>query len=245
MDQKTVLIADRGRSLVPAAQTVLEREHVAIVAAATAEAVLADIREAKPKLLIVGPDLPDLSIPDLCRRIRSEPEIRGVSILVVVSLVERERASQAIEAGANAVLFRPLEAAEFDRQVGALLTVPTRKELRVLVQLRVEESKEGFFFLGHTRNLSVSGMLLETDHPLERGTAMGLRFFLPGRPNEMTAVAEVVRERKGQFGLRQYGLRFRKLGEADKIAIAEYVARRNMSELAREKKAATAPEAGR
>jgi CheY-like chemotaxis protein len=243
MDSRTVLIAERGRSLVPPGQTVLEREHVGIVAATTGEEVLADLRKFRPRLLIVGPDLPDMPIAELCRRIRADPETRAISILLVVSVVERGRASDALAAGANALVFRPIEAAEFDRQVGALLSVPTRKELRVLVQLRVEDSREGFFFLGHTRNLSVSGLLLETDHPLEVGRAMGLRFFLPGRPQELTAVAEVVRERNAAFGLRQFGLRFRKVSEADKIAIAEFVARRSVSEIARERRAAEKPEA--
>ena len=231
---KTVLIADRGRSLVPAGQTVLTRESVAVVPVPTGEHVLEALRKEKPRLLVVGPDLPDITVAQLCRRVRADRELQRVSILFVASPVERERTEAVLRAGGNDVLYRPLDAAEFDRKVGALLAVPVRKELRVLIQLRVEGRQEGFFFLGHTKNLSISGALLDTDHPLEIGTRTVVRFFLPGHPREIVGNAEVVRLKPGSFGQTLYGIHFLDLREEDRIAVGDYVSRKSPADAARE-----------
>jgi len=233
-----VLIADRGRSLVPAAQTVLEREDLSIIPAPTGATVLEALRAEKPKLLIVGPDLPDVTVADLCRLIRKDTEIRNLSIVLVASPVERERTEGIRKAGCNDVLYRPLEAAEFDRKIAALLAVRARKELRVLVQIKIEQSREGFFSLAHTRNLSTSGALLESDQPLEIGSHLTVRFFLPGRASEIAGHCEVVRERTGSYGVRLFGIRFHGMSEDDKIAIGDFVSKRSVAELVRQRKAA-------
>ncbi len=233
---KSVLIADRGRSLVPPEQTVLERKAVGIVPTPTAESVIEAMRRENPRLLVVGPDLPDASVAELCRRIRSDEQLKHISILLVASPVERDRAEEIRRAGANEILYRPLEAAEFDRKVGALLSVPVRKNFRALVQIRVDQRRDGFFLLGHTKNLSLSGALLETDHALEVGSALAVRFFLPGSSREIVASAEVVRERPSPIGLRLFGIRFAGLTEEDKISIGEFVSRRSVAEAARDRK---------
>lgn len=232
-----VLVADRGRSLVPADQTILAREAVGLVPVPTGESLLEALRRQQPRLLIVGPDLPDTPIVDLCRRIRNDPTVRRVSILLVASPSERKRADEIHAAGANDVIFRPLDPAEFDAKVASLLSVPVRKELRVLVQVKIDASREGFFFLGHTRNLSISGALLEVDHPLETGSKLGIRFFLPGRTREIIGAAEIVRERPAPFGQRHYGIRFVGLTDDDRRAIGSFIERKSVAELLRERDA--------
>jgi DNA-binding response OmpR family regulator len=243
--EKLVLVADRGRSLVPAGQHVLEREAVEVIPTPSLAAVVETIRQRKPRLLIVGPDLPDGSVAELCRRIRTDDALRHLSILLIASPVEHDRAEEIRRAGANDVAYRPLAPDEFDHKVGALLSVPIRKELRVLVQLRLEGTRDGFFFVARTRNLSVSGALVETDHALDPGTRIAFRFFLPGRGHEVAGQAEVIRRIGGSFGQQLHGIRFLDTASEDRMAIAEFVSRRTAAEIVRSQARVESPKAGR
>ena len=51
--------------------------------AASAPEVVARIRDRRPRLLLLGPDLTALSTVELCRKIRGDPKLRQLSIAAV------------------------------------------------------------------------------------------------------------------------------------------------------------------
>jgi hypothetical protein len=114
-----------------------------------------------------------------------------------------------LEAGANAVLRHP-PSADWDERLGRLLSVPSRRNLRMHVDLEVE----GFFgtehHQGRVQNISRTGMLLEV--PVQVGIGDRLRFRLHlSMDMTVAGVASVVR----LAGVNRYGCEFSEVAAWD------------------------------
>jgi hypothetical protein len=106
-----------------------------------------------------------------------------------------------------------------------LLSVANRKYVRVLVQARkVRAATPGAppqTHFGFSRNISETGMLLESEAHFEVGEIIILGFMLPGTGGMIEVRAEVVRSQEGG-GVTYFGMRFTDLGVGDRQAVAKY-----------------------
>lgn len=188
-----------GRSLVLEAP-LLQREGHVLDEVSSARALINGLPRSHARLVVLGPRLPDLSLPETIKRIRSSPLTRQVSILVLIPAGEAPSLDgEAARAGANAVLRRPLDRHRLDPWIAKLLAVPLRVEARVPVQGHVvgtpKTQSTGHFF-GLTRNLSMNGMLLASPVRLTGTPDVDLELSLPGLPvaERLSALGRVVRE---------------------------------------------------
>ena len=82
-------------------------------------------------------------------------------------------------------------------------------------------------FIGQILNVSASGLMLESDAPLDVNHEVSITFFVPGTQTRATATARVVRRVKGD-GSPRWGLRFTVLEQTVRHAVTLYVdGRRN------------------
>jgi len=106
-----------------------------------------------------------------------------------------------------------------------LVSIANRKYVRVLVQMRVPGEKSTTVF-AFSRNISESGMLIETEAQLRQGDLVGMNFMLPGvgGGTPIEARGEIVRTQDGETSttVRLYGLHFTDIGAADREVIASY-----------------------
>jgi CheY-like chemotaxis protein len=160
--------------------------------------LLAALPETGCRLVVLGTQLPDLSIAETVRRIRSSTLTRHVSVIVVIPMEDpSELDREAFEAGANAVMRRPLDHGRLDSWIAKLLSVPRRVDTRVPVQGQVigsPKSTPGAHFSGLSRNLSINGMLLASPTRLLERPEVELEFNLPGSRRLLRAVGRVVRD---------------------------------------------------
>jgi CheY-like chemotaxis protein len=185
-----------GRSLLLEA-SVLQREQHRIEESLTGRALVQRLTEAGGALTVLGSDIPDITLPDLVRRIRASPVTRKVSILALVPSTEpMELDSETLSAGANAVLRRPLDSSHLDKWLSKLLAVPHRVEARMAVTGRVvgtPRADAGGHFVGLSVNLSINGMLLASPVRLAGQPDVDLEMDLP--PSlRLKALGRVVRE---------------------------------------------------
>jgi hypothetical protein len=140
-----------------------------------------------------------------------------------------ETEAEAVAAGANAVMRRPLDPAQLEAWIAKLITVARRVETRVPVQGRVvgtPRDREDAHFYGLSRNLSVAGMLLASPVRLAEGPDLELVFDLPGAAPGLQALGRVVRQ-AGEVAWPYvgYGVEFLYLPALSFDAIVELVAR--------------------
>ena len=186
-----------ARSLVLEAPMLLRDGHV-VEQRTTGRALLVDIPREQVRLVVLGPELPDLTVAETVRRIRASPATRSVSVLVLLhSSSSPDTEEEVRDAGANAVLRRPLDPNVLEAWAAKLLTVVHRVDARVAVQAQVvgsSRSPNTPHFCGVTRNVSANGMLLASPVRLAAGLDLDLEFVVPGIPVRLRGLGRVVRE---------------------------------------------------
>jgi CheY-like chemotaxis protein len=162
---------------------------------------------AKPKLVVIDRDLPRSE--RLVQELRSHAQTSGCSIVIVATGDSQPMEMALLEAGANAVLRHP-PSPEWEARLGRLLSVPTRRNLRMHVDLELE----GFFGVerhqGRVHNISRTGMLIEVAAPLTIGDELRFTLHL-SMDMSVAGVARVIR----LAGAQKYGCEFRQMGDWD------------------------------
>jgi hypothetical protein len=185
-------------------QTVLARHDVERRFARTADEVRRATRDLRPDIAVVDGALAGLK--DVVLGLRRYP--RQVSIVVVAREGMAADSVELIEAGANAVLSPP-PGPDWDKALSRLSTVPPRKHTRVPVYFELEVHIPGQLHigLGTILNLSIHGALIETEHPLQLGDALEVRFRLPAPAGPVQGNARVLRlDAARRFGVEFFGL---------------------------------------
>ncbi len=143
-------------------------------------------------------------IEALIKALRRSPTLKRVSIVVFSEDDFDPSEVEVLEAGANAILRLP-PGDDFDDRVGRLIEVPSRRDVRLPVRLQVAASS-GF---GATvpvlaQNISSSGVLIESNHPLNMGDEVSVAFRFEESGELFSATAHITRT----AGINRYGARF-------------------------------------
>jgi CheY-like chemotaxis protein len=192
---------------------VLQRDRHLVEERIYARDLLREIVPGGVRLVVLGPDMPDLSLPEAVHRIRASPATRAVSVLALLPVgTPQDIEDEARQAGANAVLRRPLDRAVLEAWLAKLLAVPRRVVARAPVSGQVvgtPRGNGGAHFCGLTHNLSVNGMLLASPLRLAEAPDLDLEFVVPGVRARLRALGRVVRDApEVAWPFRGYGVEF-------------------------------------
>ena len=216
---KKIIIAETVLGSVGGNTGFLGRGGVVVIPARTSEEVLSLHRQKRADLIITDHELPSLGGARLCTIIRADAMLKGVSIIVICG---PDPSSLALcrDAGANAVLPKPLDPAELFARVAELIMVPQRKEMRVLLQVSVDGGSLGAPFFASSENISISGMMIETAHRFGAGDRLQCSFYIGHSP--IKAEAMVMRAESGS-GKNRYGVRFVNIDTKSLVIIEQFV----------------------
>src|SRR3954463_14677483 len=104
---------------------VLQRDRHLVQGRTYARDLLREIVPTGARLVVFGTELPDLSLSDAVRRIRSNAATREVSVLAILPAgAPSDAEEETRRAGANAVLRRPLDRITLEGTLAKLLAVP-------------------------------------------------------------------------------------------------------------------------
>lgn len=103
----TVLIADDEAHVVELVRVTLEDERVRVVAACDGATALELAAELEPELIFLDVNLPDLSGLEVCRRLRREPSLAGVRIVMLTAAAQQDDIARGLAAGATHYLTKP------------------------------------------------------------------------------------------------------------------------------------------
>ncbi len=175
-------------------RTVLWRSDVERVFAPRADGAFDVARRLLPALVVV--DAAEAAALALVERLRGTPETRRSSVAVVAQSLDRGAEEALRQAGANLVLVGEVDPTLWDSRLDELISVPRRRDLRIKVRFdvwsRIDPEASAVEAIG--LNVSVRGLLLETEEPLDMGTRLDIAFTLPGQDAELRVVGQVVRE---------------------------------------------------
>ena len=217
---KKILLVNSSRYFFDEGKSLLDRKDFQVLLAPTAMKALLMHREEKVNLIVADMELQDISGDMLCARLREDSESRAVSFILVCH--NAEQMEKGTRHGANICLKRPFPANEILGHVEKMLAISVRKGYRVLLRAKVKGSKDDTVFFCTSQNLSVSGILIETDRSLAVGDLISCSFYLPGSAH-ISAEGEVARIENSDSGKLLCGVRFTTLDTSSKNAIEEFI----------------------
>jgi CheY-like chemotaxis protein len=126
-----VLVVEDQFDLLHLLLELLEKAGYRAWGVATGREALSQLERAPPDLLVTDVGLPDVDGIEITRRVKSNPGTRHIPVLVVSGHVDATASPAALLAtGADAFLPKPLDLADLESTVAALLSgLPGRGQL--------------------------------------------------------------------------------------------------------------------
>ena len=203
---KKILIVDDLASFVDREKSILNRADFKIFTATSGEEALKIHKAEHMDMIVTDLEMPGIPGDKLCSIIRQDESLKNVSVIIVCSNSAADRAKVA-RCQANAYITKPIRPVEFLEKVSQLMDIPERQSYRVLLRVKVKGKTTAEPFFCSSRNISVTGLLIETDKILEKGDIISCSFFLP-KSECIVTDAEVMRVVKSDENTHQYGVRY-------------------------------------
>lgn len=197
------------------------RECVLDVASSGAEA-LTSADKATPDLVLYDALVTDFSPEDFVQALHSSAGGEDTPVLVLLQQGEAAREKTILQAGANAVLFRPTRDVDLNAKVCELLGISLRRHVRTFVKMKVDATVGATTAFATISDISLGGVMIETDHPITVGEIIKLSFFLPNDDDAITVISKVVREVPKEDG-QGYGCQFMDLTDSSRKRIHDFV----------------------
>ena len=189
----SVLIVSPTDLRVELGRTILWRHDISRAFVSDVSSALQESHSSPPNLIVVDGAITDAAAA--IRRLRTADGTRHIAIAALT----RDGATEAEglrSAGANVVVPAGADPTLWDAPLEDLLMVPRRREARIPVRLQTWSriADGGDVMEGSALNISVNGLLFESERPLGIGAKLDMRFRLPGHDAELHALGEVVRQ---------------------------------------------------
>jgi DNA-binding response OmpR family regulator len=119
-----VLLVDDEDALRLLVSTTLANQNFEILEAARGDVALKVIWEQHPRLVLLDIRLPDMSGLDICRRIKTDPLVSDIKVVMLTGVADDEERRAAMDAGAERYLTKPFSPLNLMETVTNLLEPP-------------------------------------------------------------------------------------------------------------------------
>jgi len=123
-----VLVEDDHPINLKLLRVLLESEGYEVLTATDAAEVLALLQTARPALLLVDIQLPDLDGLELTRRLKRDPKTRDLPVVAVTAYAMKGDAEKMRAAGCDAYVPKPIDTRALVALVGRLVAAPQGTE---------------------------------------------------------------------------------------------------------------------
>jgi len=107
MMRKKVLIVDDDPNLIKALGFVLRKEGYEFDTAADGEEALAKVREVEPGVILLDIMMPQKSGYDVCAEVKSTPDLKDISVVILSAKSQEADRERGIAAGADEYITKP------------------------------------------------------------------------------------------------------------------------------------------
>src|SRR5687768_16076207 len=121
----TVLVVDDEPTILELVRFTLEDEQVAVIEASDGVQALEKARATHPDLILLDVQMPRLDGFEVCRRLREDPTLAGVRIVMLTAAGQENYRARGMAAGANDYLTKPFSPLALFALVRALLPEAT------------------------------------------------------------------------------------------------------------------------
>jgi len=201
-----------------------------VLCASGGEEALEIARREHPAVIVADAFMPGLNGAGLCRAVRRHRELDATRVVIVTSSDRAEDHAEAIHAGADDVLSKPINRLTLIETVQRFVRYANVRGLPRAPfrgSVRIEDGSTDW--VGKARNISRGGIFVEGGKELSPHSEVTLEFDLPDEIGHVRPTAEVVwLENDPEEGLMGMGLRFVGLDGSSLRSIDDWVHERTL-----------------
>jgi len=180
MSRKKVMLADDVELFLLLENTFFNREEFELITARSGREVLKVIREAKPDLVFVNLEMPELNGDECCRIVKSDDMFLHIPVIIVTPCGRQEDIERCRLAGCDDIVLKPIDRHVFMTTSRKFLQVRERTVQRFVTRLPVNYGViPGELLDDYSVDLNTDGLFLATDHPFTAETLLYVEFILP------------------------------------------------------------------
>ena len=135
-----ILVVDDSPANVEILQMRLQAQGYEIKTAADGEEALIAVREHKPDLILLDVMMPKLDGIEVCRRLRADPALPFVPIILVTAKADSKDVVAGLEAGGDEYLTKPVDQAALVGRVKSMLRIKALQDTVREQALQLQES---------------------------------------------------------------------------------------------------------
>ena len=139
---ETILVVDDDPSILDVLESTLRWNGYTVVRAEDGLEGLRQVSEATPDLILLDLMMPGLTGQEVCRKIKADPETRGIPVIVVTARDAQEDLVQCLEMGADDFVAKPFEIREVLSRIRSHLRVKHYHDELVKQQRELELTLE-------------------------------------------------------------------------------------------------------
>jgi DNA-binding response OmpR family regulator len=121
MKQKKILIADDNEQIRESLASILEDEGYAMWTAKDGAEALRKAREIAPDILILDVMMPEMSGYEVCRTIKSDPDLKKTFVLMLSAKGQETEKERGREVGADEYFVKPFSPSEIVARIKNVL----------------------------------------------------------------------------------------------------------------------------
>jgi uncharacterized protein (TIGR02266 family) len=221
--KRKILIVDDAPMFRELESLFLARSGRVSTASSGAEA-LEMARRNQPDVVVTDYAMPGMNGDELCREIKSDPDLRRTPVIVVAGCYDEDDHERAVRAGADDVLEKPINRLTLIQAVNRFLRLAVRGLVRVPIEAEVRLGLQDYEAWGRACNISRGGIFVEAETSVEPDTEMQLEFLLPSQTDTLAPTAKVVWRRMQSPTMRPgLGMQFLKLDRYAAKQLDDYV----------------------
>jgi adenylate cyclase len=139
-DPPRILVVDDSPANVEILQMRLQAQGYEIKTAADGEEALAAVREHRPDLILLDVMMPKLDGIEVCRRLRADPAVPFVPIILVTAKSDTKDVVAGLDAGGDEYLTKPVDQAALVGRVKSMLRIKALQDIVQEQALQLQES---------------------------------------------------------------------------------------------------------
>lgn len=200
-------------------KAVFSRTEFTVLPCNTKEQALTIHTKVIADLILIDFEMPEMNIENFCAHVRTNNSLKNAFIVVSVPN-KRKDLDRCLMCGVDDLITKPVQHQELIATLTKLLQIKKRDHVRVLMKLAVVGKSTDTFY-AMSKNISVSGISIETDRSMVVGDRVSVTFYL--RLHKITITGELVRKNEITKKFFQYGIRFLTIDDRFRSLIEDFV----------------------
>lgn len=222
--KKKILLVDDVRLFLKLEETFFKRTGCEIFTAQSGEEAVGIARREKPELILLDFIMPDMMGDEVVGKLKSDPDTRGIPIMIVSTSADAKDIEKCFQAGADDYVTKPINPQEVLAKAANLLNIPHRLHYRLPVTLKVVGETRDFSFISFSRNISLGGMLVECRDPVARDSHVQLELPILPDNKSLNLRGKVVRsDEDAARGVSLIGIQFEGMAPEQEQAIESFI----------------------